>query len=326
MRKQKLKTLLCDLHTKKLKCKGKEIVLKADRNLFGHMIVVAQSREIDMKQVLSHPLGPIPWALANGDGSLRKTDKATVMNDTTQNVPVAETIPDQSACIVDAMSIIQKLDGNGKTFQVLAKSALKMVIREGGDNSERVDIVFDVYRESSTKDTERVDRGAGSGVSFNNISAGHRLKQWRSFLSEAHNKTMLIEFIADEWTSNDSKAMIGIKTLYVTCGEKCWKITRCETSLVDELQSSQEEADTRIPLHVKHESDHGYKSVVVVSEDTDVMYFALHLQRTSRVAFIRKEELKRGRGTWTSNKGELYYVTGCHKHYLDFTPSRVVIP
>ena len=81
MRKSKLKTL-CDLHTKKVKCKGREIVLKADRNLFGHMIVVAQSREIDMKQVLSHPLGPIPWALANGDGSLRKTDKAKFMNDT----------------------------------------------------------------------------------------------------------------------------------------------------------------------------------------------------------------------------------------------------
>ena len=174
------------------------------------------------------------------------------------------------------MSIIQKLDGNGKTFQNLAKSALKMVISEGGDNSERLGVVFDVYRESSIKDTERVNRGAGSGVRFNNISAGHRIKQWRSFLSEAHNKTMLIEFIAEEWKSNDSKAMIGNKTLYVACGEKCWKITRCETSLVDELQSSQEEADTRILLHAKRASDHGYKSVVVVSEDTDVYYCKGH--------------------------------------------------
>ena len=64
MRKQKLKTV-CDLHTKKVKCKGIEIILKADRNLFDHMIVVAHSRDIDMKQILSHPLGPIPWALAN---------------------------------------------------------------------------------------------------------------------------------------------------------------------------------------------------------------------------------------------------------------------
>ena len=68
----------------------------------------------EMKQVLSHPLGPIPWALANGDGSLRKTDKAKFMNDTAHNVPVAEMLPDQSACIVEAMSTIQEWKAKGK--------------------------------------------------------------------------------------------------------------------------------------------------------------------------------------------------------------------
>ena len=97
---------------------------------------------------------------------------------------------------------------------------------------------------------------------------------------------MLIEFIAGEWKSGDSKAVIGNKTLYVTCGEKCWKIKRGETSLVDEIQSSQEEADTSILLHEKQASDNGYKYVTVVSEDTDVMYFPLHLQSTSRVIFL----------------------------------------
>ena len=51
-------------------------MLKADRNLFGHIILVAQSRELHMRNMLSHPLGPVPWALANVDGSLRKTNKA----------------------------------------------------------------------------------------------------------------------------------------------------------------------------------------------------------------------------------------------------------
>ena len=274
-------------------------MLTADIHLFGHMIVVAQSREIDMKQVLSHLLGPIPWALANGDGSLRKTDKAKFMNDTAQNFPVAKTLPDQSVCIVDAMSIIQKLEGNGKTSQDLAKAELKKVIREGGDNSERVDVVFGVYRESSIKDTERANRGAGSDIRFNHISAGHRIKQWRSLHSEAHNKTTLIEFITEEWKSGDSKAIIGNKTLCVTCGEKCWKITRCETSLVDELQSSQEEADTRILLHAKHASDHGYKSVSVVSEDTDVYVLCIAFAKDIKGPFYQKRKLKRGRGTWT---------------------------
>ena len=89
MKKQKLKTFI-DVYTKKVTCKGKEIVLKADRNLFGHIIVVAQTRKLEMKKVISYPLGPIPLALANADGSLRKTDKAKFMNDIAQNVPVVD--------------------------------------------------------------------------------------------------------------------------------------------------------------------------------------------------------------------------------------------
>ena len=127
-KKQKLKTF-SDVYTKKVTCKGKKIVLKADRNLFGHIIVVAQTRKLEMKNVLSYPLGPIPWALANADGSLRKTDKAKFMNDIAQNVPVVDVFTETSACIIDGMSIVQKLDGNQKTFGDIAKTALKIVIR-----------------------------------------------------------------------------------------------------------------------------------------------------------------------------------------------------
>jgi len=72
----------------------------------------------------------------------------------------------------------------------------------------------------------------------------HKIKQWRSFLSEAQNKTVLTEYITDEWKESETvKVMIKDKTLFVTCGEKCWKINRGRASLVKELQSSQEEAD-----------------------------------------------------------------------------------
>ena len=268
MKKQKLKTF-SDVYTKKVTCNGKEIVLKADRNLFGHIIVVAQTRKLEMKQVLSYPLGPIPWAIANADGSLRKTDKAKFMNDIAENVPVAEAFTEKSACIIDGMSIVQKVEGNQKTFGDIAKTVLKRILREG-DKSDRVDVVFDVHREGSIKDAERVNRGSGSGVKFRSLAARHKIKQWRSFLSEAQNKTMLIEFIAEEWKANESKTMIGKKALFVTCGQKCWCIGKMGVSLVDDLRSSQQEADTQILLHAKHASGQGYTSVIVVSEDTDV--------------------------------------------------------
>ena len=123
MKKQKSKTF-SEMYTEKVKCKGKEIVMKADRKLFGHMVVVAQSRKLDMKEVLSHPLGPIPWA--KGDGSLAKTDKSKLMSEIGKNVPVAENIAGKSTCIIDGMSVVQKLNGNNKTFRDFAISVLKM--------------------------------------------------------------------------------------------------------------------------------------------------------------------------------------------------------
>lgn len=45
--------------------------LKADRRLFAQMIVIAESRNLQMKEVLSHPLGPLPWSLATPDGLMR---------------------------------------------------------------------------------------------------------------------------------------------------------------------------------------------------------------------------------------------------------------
>ena len=60
--------------------------------------------------------------------------------------------------------------------------------------------------------------------------------------------------------------------------------------MVDELQSSQEEAYTRILLHA---SDNGYKYVMVVSEDTDVILHCIG-NGHQEFLFIREEELKRG--------------------------------
>ena len=53
-------------------------MLKADKNLFGMMTVISQSRNLDMKDVLSHPLGPIPWSLSTSYGTLHKTKKVVL--------------------------------------------------------------------------------------------------------------------------------------------------------------------------------------------------------------------------------------------------------
>jgi len=68
--KQKLKTFSM-LQIKKTTA-GKEFMLKADNKVFGRMLLIGCNRQLDMREV-KYPLGPIPWALAKNDGSLKKT-------------------------------------------------------------------------------------------------------------------------------------------------------------------------------------------------------------------------------------------------------------
>ena len=55
---------------------GKDVILKADRRLFANMVLVATCRNLDMREVLKHPLGPLPWALSNCGGTLKKTNQS----------------------------------------------------------------------------------------------------------------------------------------------------------------------------------------------------------------------------------------------------------
>ena len=77
--RQNLKTFKDAVKTKKIKVNGKEHILKADRKLFGRLTVIAQSRALNMREVLKYPLGPLLWSLACSDGALAKTNKEEKM-------------------------------------------------------------------------------------------------------------------------------------------------------------------------------------------------------------------------------------------------------
>ena len=103
----------------------------ADRKLFGRMVFVAQSRDLRTSDVLVHSLGPVPWALANGDGSLHKTNKAVLARVLEKLIFPAEVIPVPSGTIIDGIGLIQRMTGNDKTFSQLAEPALSSILQVG---------------------------------------------------------------------------------------------------------------------------------------------------------------------------------------------------
>ena len=99
--------MFSDIRKKTSTSNSNNDILQADMKLFAHMVLVAEIRHLRTSDVLPYPLGPLPWALANGDGTMRKTNKAALARELEKQVLPAETIPDPSATVIDDMSLVQ---------------------------------------------------------------------------------------------------------------------------------------------------------------------------------------------------------------------------
>ena len=118
-------------------------------------------------------------------------------------------------------------------------------------------------------------------------TGGHNIQQWRQFLCCSFNKTSLIKLLVGEWKLQRYRMLRG-NALYVTCKETCFKRTTDEWVEVAELQSTQEEADTRLLSHALHAARTGSKVVIVSSEDTNVRLVCLAFQKDITCSIYQK--------------------------------------
>ena len=66
-----------------------------------------------------------------------------------------------------------------------------------------------------------------------------------------------------------------IQTIYATAGTKCYNLSRVGMTEVSSLSISQEEADTRMFLHVQYALNHLQGNIIINSPDTDVFIISL---------------------------------------------------
>ena len=267
----------------RVRAAGRDVIIKADRNLFARLLVIAKSRQIDMREVLTHELGPMPWSLASADGSLAKTNKANLCKLLETGVDYLPSLPPTtSVVIIDAMALLQTLGRIPDKFADLALMVLNIVFVLAGD-TERIDLVADQYPEISIKNVER-SRRRKDGEVVTSIASPQQLcpRQWKKFLANGSNKTNLMNFFVQQWSKDIYKYKLSNRTLFVSHGSDCTKITSAEgamfSSIVPELCSNQEEADTRMFLHAIHASSDGHSDICIRSSDKDVEVLACNYQ------------------------------------------------
>jgi len=77
-------------------------------------------------------------------------------------VTAVDIIPLPCGRIIHGMMMAQKIRGNEKTVAEVAGSMMSMGLHERTDNHrhERIDLVFDVYKDNSISNPNRATRGS----------------------------------------------------------------------------------------------------------------------------------------------------------------------
>ena len=98
---------------------------------------------------------------------------------------IAEQLPSNTATVIDGMNLVQRVKGDQATFGDVAITILSMALKEG-NQSTRIDVVFDTYIHNSIKNSERSIRGEETGHHLQSITDTQIVRQWRSLFDSSH--------------------------------------------------------------------------------------------------------------------------------------------
>ena len=184
------------------------------------------------------------------------------------------------------MALLQRLKiSQSSTFRMVAEQVFSIVT---GSNSNRTDVVSDIYRDVSLKNAERSKQSSKQGVKYKNMLPSFQVKSWGKFLSVSSITTVVVKFIVSEWKTPEFRSKLESKLLFVILGEECWKLGLTGIEAVPELQSDHDEADTQVALHVRHVQG----PCIIYADDTDVLVLILSHSNTLDAAYM-----KAGRGS-----------------------------
>ena len=155
------------------------------------------------------------------------------------------------------------------TFEEYAQQVFIPYVVQQLQHVSRLDLVWDSYRADSLKASTREHHG--KGVRRRVVDSAVIPGNWQSFLRVDGNKVELFSYLSTMLAESFQEEG---KELVVTDGEQVICVPQQED--VNSLAPcNQEEADTRMMLHVAHAAQHGHHQIQVRTVDTDVVVLAV---------------------------------------------------
>ncbi|KAK5894619.1 hypothetical protein CesoFtcFv8_011293 [Champsocephalus esox] len=202
IRKNKAKTFASLYEVVQLS-KNKQNTIKVDRQILQRLITAYRAgRKVDLENVLQHELMPIPPSLAATNGSLHSTNKSVLANILTKHVQTPADVPLQEpSCLAsDGQALVMALGKppDTTTFGDYANKFAETVLKMG-EKYQRVDVVFDRYRDKSIKTgTRRKRKQRHRPVRREIVNDSVPLPaDWSSFMALEENKADLARILSN---------------------------------------------------------------------------------------------------------------------------------
>ena len=236
------------------------------------------SRTVDLSDILTYELGPVPLSLAKPNGNMNKTVKSKLMQEleVDSSVNDTSTTGNKSSCfIIDLMALVQNaVTQNSILFGDLAEG-LSQTVTNAFRYANTVVICpdrFDV--QESIKCFERLHQRKAFVPERNIMHENQTLPcNFKEFLINLKNKCNFVTFLSDFWTSFSGHRLAESQKLLVGLIDgSTIEVQGNNVRNIETPQSDHEEADSRMFIYARYlVTNNQLGQIIIASPDTDVL-------------------------------------------------------
>ena len=205
------------LHKPPKQTKGKSPVRSKEKKQIERAVSIARDRGITMDVLLEYKITESDYLL-DKDGLPTKADKSALVRKLEEQLDKDDVTnfcrqsEHKTAYLVDVMANIRKIKiKENKTFGNFCKSFFSYVFTIGQE-TDRIDFVFDSYMEGSIKDSERRRRQKVAAIDLNDIENSTPLPvEMDRFWGSSNNKLKLQMLIHTEVLEQEMKKNLLFK-------------------------------------------------------------------------------------------------------------------
>ncbi len=242
--------------------------------IYCRVLILQQSRDIDLNRVLQYELAPVPTSMFNDKGQMRISKSKLTLKRKLQVEKSSRLSTNPDTTIVDGCAILWIIHWPNKgTVQDYVDNFVSYISTRTGHS--HVHLVFDRYHDYSIKSGARQERAGQFASRCHQLSLQTPLPFQKVMLTVTRNKVQLIDIICEQLNHIYQQHHSGDEHRLVITGKNEVPVEVHRGIVINrtDLKTSQEEADVIIIHQLCELVANNPGCITVVCDDTDVSFF-----------------------------------------------------